>query len=386
MIEDKSIEFGKEEKGRGLAKNRFSWFFSCFYKNYFNEGDVSTMKAAVYYGRENVVIEERDIPQIGDDEILLKVKYCSICGTDVRIYSFGQANVIPPRILGHEITGVVDKVGKNVSGYVTGENAILAPAIACGTCKDCGRGHSNFCTQANAFGYSVDGGFAEYIRVPSTAIANGNLIKLAPRARLSEYCLAEPLSCVINGQQPLNIKKGDQVLVIGAGPIGAMHVLLAKANGANVILADIDSNRLELAGKCGADLLINSKDVDLVGQVKELTNGNGVDVAITACSVPIAQEQALKSVGKGGRVSFFAGLPKEKAVNCLDMNIVHYNEVSIHGAYGSRLDQNIEAYKLLTDKTVDAAKLITHVLPLEQLIDGFNLVKTGQGLKVVIEL
>lgn len=345
------------------------------------------MRAAVYYGPKDIRIEERAIPEIGKGDMLVRVKYCAICGTDVRIYNFGQANVTPPRITGHELTGIIEKMGDEVENYQIGDKICLVPIMPCGTCEYCLKGKSNLCDNISTFGYNLDGGFAEYIKIPERAVKSGNVIKLAEDADLLGTSITEPLSCVINGQEYLDIGLGDTVLVIGAGTIGAMHVSLAKARGAaKVILADIGQARLELAGKCGADHLINSKDCDLIEEVKKLTNGKGVDIAITACSVPVAQAQALQAVRKAGKVSFFAGLPKDAAVNALDMNIIHYKEVSVFGAYGSSIAQNIKGYQLLANKIVDADKIITNVLPLEQLIDGFEMVKKGQGLKIAIKI
>ena len=345
------------------------------------------MKAAVYYGPKDIRIEERKIPEIGKSDILIRVKYCAICGTDVRIFNFGQANVVPPRITGHELTGVIDKVGSEVEKYQVGDKIVLAPIMPCGNCEYCLNGKSNLCDNVSTFGYSLDGGFAEYIKIPETAVKLGNIIKIADDADLLGTSITEPLACVLNGQQYLNIGLGDTVLVIGAGTIGAMHVALAKARGAaKVILADIEQTRLDLSGKCGADYLINSKSTDLIDEVMRITGGKGVDVAITACSVPIAQAQALQVVRKAGKVSFFAGLPKNAAVNALDMNLIHYKEISVFGSYGSTIAQTIKAYQLLSNKIIDAGKIITNVLPLEQLIDGFEMVKKGQGLKIVIKL
>lgn len=345
------------------------------------------MKSAVFYNVEDIRIEERPIPEIDDESILVKVSYCAICGTDVRIYYNGQANVVPPRVTGHEVSGVIAKVGKKVEGYAVGDKVVVVPEITCGKCIDCLNGNSNMCSNVLMIGYGVDGGFSEYMAVPKKAVSNGNVIKLDKDADLKSSCVAEPLSCVINGHKNLNIRLGDVVLVIGAGPIGAMHVALSKAQGASkVILADINEKRLELAAKLGADYTINSSKVDLQEKVMKLTDGHGVDVSIAACSVPSVQNQALSVTKKGGKVSFFAGLPKEKSVNPIDTNIIHYKEISVHGSFGSTVTEHITALKLISSKVVDANKLITDILPLDELIDGIKMVRKGEGLKIVIKL
>jgi L-iditol 2-dehydrogenase len=345
------------------------------------------MKAAVFYGPKNVKFENREIPDINNGEILIRIKYCAICGTDVRIYNYGQANVTPPMIIGHELTGVIERVGNEVENYQVGNKVLVVPQMTCGKCQYCLSGKSNLCEEVLLFGYSIDGGFAEYIKIPSQAVNRGNVIRLKDDADLVNAALTEPLSCIINGQEHLHIGINDEVLVIGAGAIGAMHVALAKAKGAaKIILADIAQNRLDIAGKCGADHLVNSKTVDIVQEVMSLTEGKGVDVAIAACSVPIAQSQGLKVLKKGGRLSLFAGLPKEHSVNSLDMNLVHYREISVYGAYASTIPQHMIAYNLLAKKIVDGQKIITKILPMEQLIEGFAMLKKGEGLKIIMKL
>lgn len=345
------------------------------------------MKAAVFYGPQDVKFENLKIPSIDKGDILIRVQYCAICGSDVRIYHYGQANVAPPMITGHEMTGVIEKVGSEVRDYQAGNKVLVAPQVACGKCQYCLKGKINLCEEVLTFGYSLNGGFAEYVKIPAQAVNRGNVIKLDDEADLVDATLAEPLSCVINGQEHLKIGIGDEVLVIGAGAIGALHVALAKAKGAaRIILADVEPDRLQLAGKCGADHLIHAKAVDLVEEVMTLTNGKGVDVAITACSVPVAQSQGLQVIKKGGRLSLFAGLPKERSVNSLDMNLIHYKEISVYGAYASTIPQHVTAYNLLAKKIVDGKKIITNVLPMEQLIAGFDMVKRGEGLKIVIKL
>ena len=345
------------------------------------------MKAAVFHGIEDIRIEEREIPKIDDDGILIKVSYCAICGTDVRIYFNGQDNVIPPRITGHEISGVIDSIGKNVQGYKIGDKVVVVPQIACGKCFECLRGNSNMCNSADVIGYGLDGGFAEYMAVPGKAVEHGNVIKLEKYQDLKFSCIAEPLSCVINGHKNLNIKLGDDVLIVGAGPIGTMHALLSKAQGASrVILADIEENRLNLAHELGTDFVIDTSKTDLYEEVNKITKGQGVDVGIAACSVPSVQSQVLSVIKKGGQALFFAGLPKGKSINPIDTNIIHYKEISLYGSFGSTITQHITALKLINSKVINADRLITTILPIDKLVDGIKMVRRGEGLKIAIKM
>lgn len=345
------------------------------------------MKAAVFYGPKDLRIEERKTPSIDKDEVLVKIQYCAICGTDVRIYYNGQSNVIPPRIIGHEITGIIEEVGAEVDNYSEGDKVLLVPMIACGKCRYCLTGNSNMCENQTIVGYEIDGGFAEYIKVPAKAVNGGNIIKLDDDADLLNLSIAEPLSCVINGHKYLNIEVGDSVLIIGAGPIGAMHASLSKAKGASkIILADIQDERLELAAQNGANYLINSNKEDLVKKVFEITKGQGVDVAIAACSAPSAQQQAIEVTKKCGKVSLFAGLPRDKSINPINTNRAHYNEISIFGAFGSTIPQHMIAKNLLQNNIIDASKLITEVISLDDIVDGIKMVKSSKGLKTVVKM
>jgi L-iditol 2-dehydrogenase len=344
------------------------------------------MKAQVFYGPQDMRLEEVPTPSPKEGELLLKVEACAICGTDVRIYYSGHHNVKPPQIIGHEISALVAGIGDGVEGYKVGDRVTVVTEVGCGKCKYCLSGRVNLCTNFRAIGYNFAGGYAEYMVLPQEAVRQGNAIKVSSNANLDEVTLIEPLSCVLNGQRYLNIGFTDTVVVVGSGPIGCMHTAVARAKGASkIILADIQAKRLEMAKSFGADLFIDSSKEDLVKIVKEETDGLGADVIIIAAPSGQAQEQALQMIAKGGRISFFGGLPGDRPNITLNSNIVHYNEVSIYGAYASSHFQYYEAAKLLTSKRVNLEKLITHKLPLEELVKGIELVRQGEALKVVIK-
>jgi L-iditol 2-dehydrogenase len=210
------------------------------------------MLAARLYGPNDLRLEEVSIPEINDNEILLKVKSTAICGTDIRMIVNGAKGVDTnnPRILGHEIAGVIVKVGKNVQKYTEGMRVAVGPNMGCGVCEMCVSGNTQLCDSYQALGINIDGGFAEYVKVPEKAIIQGNVIEIAPELSFDEAALNEPLSCVYNGDVRCNIKPGDAVLVIGAGPIGIMHAMIAKMYGAaKVMINDLSEERLEICKK-----------------------------------------------------------------------------------------------------------------------------------------
>ena len=343
------------------------------------------MKAVVFYGPGDMRIEEREIPQPSEQEVLIKMKACAICGTDVRIYSFGQANVKPPQIIGHEIAGVVSQVGSKIKGCREGDKITLVTAVGCGKCRYCLEGRVNLCHHIKPIGYYYSGGFAEYMIVPAEAIRQGSILKIPKGLSFNEASLAEPLSCCINGQEYLNIGLGDRVVIVGTGPIGCMHAELAKVSGATkIILADISAERLKLAKVVEADVYINSEKEDLVKRVLEETQGDGADVVITACPSPQVQAQSLSMTAIRGRICFFGGLPHGKSRIDFDSNIIHYREISVHGAFASHHSQYQKALDLFVSGRIKASKFITHQFPLKDLVKGIETIKEGKALKAVV--
>jgi len=345
------------------------------------------MKAAFFLGPGKMEIQETDLPRVEEGEVLIKVAACAICGTDVRIFQHGHSHVVPPQITGHEIAGEIVEVGKGVDGYRVGDKVAVITVISCGRCSYCRRGLQNLCPVQKYIGYDYPGGFAEYMKMPRKGVERGNLLVLPPDADLLECSLVEPLSCVINGQSYLNIGLGETVLIIGAGPIGCMHVVMARNRGAGkIFLADISEERLHLAQRVNADCYINSNRESLKEVVLRATDGLGVNVVIVAASSGSAQEEALDLVAPQGRISLFGGLPKDKPTITFNSNIVHYKEVGVFGVFASHASQYEEAAKLIYAQRVKARELITHILPLEEVVEGIELVRTGKALKAVISM
>ncbi|MGC8832599.1 MAG: zinc-dependent dehydrogenase [Armatimonadota bacterium] len=346
------------------------------------------MKAAVYEGIEQIIVREVPDPSVSPDYPLkIKVDACAICGSDVRTYHHGKSNVVPPQIIGHEVAGtVVEVLDGFKSPFSPGDRVTVAAVVSCGECYYCRRGIQNRCENFTAIGYEHPGGFAQYMVVPSKMVLDGSVNRIPDHVAAKHACIAEPLACVINGQELSSVGLGQNVVIIGAGPIGCMHVALAKALGAaKVILCEVSQPRLEMAKAFGADVYINPANEDAVQRVKEETEGRGADVVIVAAPSGAAQEQALRMAAKRGRVNFFGGLPKDKPTITLDSNLVHYNELFVHGAADSTPRQNRIAAELIASGRINAQALVTHTVPLEGITEGIGIAERGEGLKVVVE-
>jgi L-iditol 2-dehydrogenase len=241
------------------------------------------------------------------------------------------------------------------------------------------------CDNLRSIGYQFHGGFAEYMVVPSSAIQAGCVNAIPDNLSFEEATLAEPLACVINGQELLGVGAGDTVVILGAGPIGCLHANLAKIRGARkVILADIQPRRLELARGFGADVLIDNKKEGLRDRVLQETEGAGASVVIVAAPSAAAQEESLTLAAKHGRVSFFGGLPKSNPFISFNSNLVHYKELFVMGAYGSAPRHNVAALELLAAGKIHTANLIGLLVPLERIKEGMEAVAEGRVLKAIV--
>ncbi len=345
------------------------------------------MKVVRFMAPGDVRVTEARRPSPGAGEVLVRVRNCSTCGTDVKIYRFGHHHIVPPRVMGHEIAGEVVEAGAGVSDWRAGDRVQVIAAIPCGQCAECRRGRMTVCPNQESMGYHYDGGFAEYMVVPAKVLAVDGLNRIPDGLGYAEASVAEPLACVLNGQSLAGVGTADDVAVMGAGPIGCLHVRLARARGAaRVFLIDLNRERLDLAaGLVHPDAAVCGGETDVVDAVVKLTDGRGPDVVITAAASGAAQEQAVQMAARQGRISFFGGLPKDRPTITLDSNLVHYRELTIVGANGSSPAHNRAALDLIASGAVPVADLITHRLPIDRTLDGFAIVARGEGIKVTIE-
>lgn len=346
------------------------------------------MKAAVYSGIGKIEYRKVPIPEINEREILLKVKAASICGTDLRIFNSGHFKIKEGQdiILGHEFSGIIWDVGSEVKGFKKGMRIGVAPNIGCGRCKYCRMGKTHLCNNYDAFGISLNGAFAEFVKIDEGAINQGNLIPIKDETDYDEIALAEPLSCCYNGYESVNTHPGDTVLIVGAGPIGTLHLQLSKLAGANIVMiADLSAKRLEMMKKYMPDLIIDSSRDNLFETVMDHTNGVGADVIITACPSPAVQKLSLKMAAKLGRISFFGGLPRGKDEVLLSTNTIHYNGLIVTGTTGASVSQYETSVGLIEDRKIDTKSIISKRFKIEQIKEAFDYARSGEGLKTLIE-
>ncbi|WP_017585680.1 zinc-dependent dehydrogenase [Nocardiopsis ganjiahuensis] len=345
------------------------------------------MLVARFYAPGDIRLEQAPEPTPGPGQLKIAVANCSTCGTDVKISRHGHHHIRPPRVIGHEIAGRIVEIGEGVDGWAEGDRVQVIAAIPCGTCVECADGRFTVCSNQESMGYHYDGGFAEYMIIPEAVLAVDGVNRVPDNIDLAEASVAEPLACVLNGQEIARVGEGDTVVVMGAGPIGCLHVRLARAKGAaKVYLVDLNRGRLDMsAALVEPDAAICGEETDAVAEVLRLTGDRGADVVITAAASGRAQEDALKMVARSGRISFFGGLPKDAPIIQLDANVVHYKEISIFGANGSSPAHNKRALELIASGEVPVADLITERMALSDVHKAIETVASGTAVKVTIQ-
>ncbi|MFD1414469.1 zinc-dependent dehydrogenase [Oceanobacillus jeddahense] len=344
------------------------------------------MKAAVFYGPNDLKLEEVKKPEITEKEILLKVNMSAVCGTDVRIYLGKKTKgVRTPSTIGHELVGTIVEVGRDVSGYETGNRVGVMPVIPCGNCHYCQNEMENVCANRKAIGYEFDGGFAEYVRIPSAAIQAGNVVKIPGHVSFQEAVITEPLACCLNGNKKANVKMNDTVVVIGGGPIGLMHVQLAKIAGAKqVILSELVEHRRDKAKVAGADIVVNPGEESIEEIVLDATNQLGADVVIMAIGIPQLVNQGATLLKKGGTLNLFAGFTKG-VFSEIDPNVIHYNEINVNGTSSLTRSNYQESLSLIADGKINTEVITTPGYSLDEIQQAIEDVRDGVGMKTLIE-
>ncbi|MDP8978663.1 MAG: zinc-dependent dehydrogenase [Actinomycetota bacterium] len=343
------------------------------------------MRAAVLHGPDEIEVADVDHPQIADDEILVRVGANTLCGTDLRILRGEKTSGIdPPTILGHEFAGNVAEVGRDVHGFDVGALVAMAPGVACLRCFFCRHGRENLCPNQKMMGYQYPGGLSEYVRVPATALEAGNVL-VAEQERPPEHlALAEPLSCCVNGQERSRVGLDQTVLLLGAGPIGLMHLQLALLAGArSVIVSEPAPKRRKLVGDMGASVVVDPTDGDLDEAVADATGGLGPDVTIVCIGLPELMPDALRLTRPGGRVNVFAGLAGE-GWSRVQANLIHYNELEITGTSACRREHYATAFRLIETGRVDVQPLVTHRFALESIEEAMRASAEPEGIKVAV--
>ena len=341
------------------------------------------MLAARFYAPGVLRIEEVDIPKIGRGELLIRNHVALTCGTDLKMLLRGHRLATPPLIIGHEFAGTVEKAGEDVEGFEEGMRVVAANSAPCMSCYYCRIGRPNLCDHLDEVlvGFSSPGAYAEYVRLPAR-IVRQNTYEIPKDVTFEAAAFVEPLACVAHGIELSNIKAGDSVFVIGAGPIGLMHVQLAKVRGAKaVVVADATPDRLQRAAQLGADQLIASNDP--ASQVKTLTENRGADVTIEAVGKPETWELAVRATRKGGTTVLFGGCPSG-STSSIDTGLVHYGELTLKGVFHHTPRDVREALGLISTGKVKVAPLITHRMRLTEVEEALRLMQKGIAIKVAI--
>jgi L-iditol 2-dehydrogenase len=344
------------------------------------------MQAVRYYAPGDIRIEEVPTPEAGDDELRVRVDACAVCGTDLKSYQHGNPRIRAPLTIGHEFTGLIDSVGAGVTGFTVGQRIVMATSVSCGQCRYCRSGWRNLCADLAPMGFTYPGGMAGYVVIPQRAIVNGHVVTVPEGVPAEHAALSEPLSCAVNAVRQCQVQQGDVVAVLGAGPMGLMNACVARAMGAGtIILAEVAPARLAQAAQFGCDFLIDSSREDLVQRVKQATGGLGADVVIVAAPAAQPQEVALDLVRKRGTVCLFASLPVGHSMLQLDSRKIHYGEIRVIGSSDSTGQHVCEAVELMAAGAVPSAQLATHTLPLDGIFRAFELMTSGEALRVVLK-
>ncbi len=342
------------------------------------------MIAAVFRGPGEIEIEEVETPEIGPDEVLVKVGANTLCGTDLRFLRGDKTGIRQPAILGHEFAGRVAEAGKRVKGYEVGSPVAVAPGIPCRRCYYCRRDMENNCADPRIIGYDTGGGMSEYVRVPAEGVEAGNLFVAEEDLPFEYLALAEPLACCVNGHRRTQIEVDDVVLILGSGAIGMFHIQLALLAGARtVIVSEPSEYRREFARKLGAHVTVNPKSEDVASVVDEETDGIGADATIICIGIPSLVNNALWMTRKGGRVNIFAGLAGKGWAE-VEANLIHYKELEVTGTSDSKRRDYEVALRLIEAGRVDAKSMVTHRFPLRSIKGALDAAAGGEGVKVAV--
>ncbi len=344
------------------------------------------MRAAVFHGTDELeLVDDREQREPGPGELLLRIAAATVCGTDLRILRGEKtSHVEPPVVLGHELAGHVEQVGKGVEGFEVGALVGVAPLVACGWCVHCRADRENACLNLDIIGYNLDGGLAEYVTVPERAVRRGNVVAADDALDPEQLCLAEPLSCCLNGHERSRVAVGDTVLILGAGPIGLLHTQLARRSGASkVIVSEPLAERRRFASELGADVVVDPESDDLAEAVATETDGLGPHATVIAIGIPALVSTALELTRVGGTVNIFAGLAGD-GVSEVAANLIHYNELVVTGVTGSRRRDYALAVQLIERGEIDVATLLTDRFLLSEAEEAIAAVERNDGIKTAV--
>lgn len=343
------------------------------------------MNCAVFHGVEDMRMERRPIPSCPKGGLLVKVKACGICGGDVRNYHNRLKDGVTNQIIGHEIAGEVVEVGSNVTRFKVGEAVAMAPDVSCGNCWYCRRGLVNLCESHKMLGTHFPGGYAQYIALPPQVLEHGFVEPIPQGMKWEHAAFAETAAAVVACQKRIGIGMGDSVLIIGDGPVGCLHVEVARARGAAKIMV-VGMDRLSLAQSFKPDLLLDNRNPETVAaSVMEATDQIGADFVICAVPTTAVQQQAIHLCRKRGTVVIYGGVPKTADISTLSSNRIHYAEITVTGAFSYPATGLQDALSAIHTGQIHADAYISQIIPLSHVLEGMEMVRKGIALKVILD-
>jgi len=344
---------------------------------------VRLMKAARYLGPREIRVEDIPVPKIGAGEVLLRVRACGLCATDVKTYARGHPFISPGSVLGHEVSGIVARVGAEVNGWKEGDRVVAAPYVPCGECRNCSRGHYTLCSNLHLSALQP-GGLSEFVRVPAPTVREG-LLRIPEVLTFEEAALSEPLGCVYHGFEAMSMRPGASVLIVGDGPMGLMQAMVARACGCSpVVLSGMIPQRMAIAEGV-ADFVVDARNQNLGAVLDRLTGSSEMDAVVVSVGTPSAVESALAHLGVGGVLNVFAGMPSGTSIR-LDIHALHYKEQRVLGTFGLAPRHFRRALEALGSRDVDVRSIITRRIPLDKVQEALEGALRYEGVKTVFTM
>jgi len=340
------------------------------------------LKACIFHGPGHISVDDVPDPKPGPGEALLRVSAAAICHSDIRVYR-GQKKARPGVVPGHEMAGVIEAVGEGVEGIRPGDRVVVCPILACGRCEFCTQGKRNRCPERRTLGYDEDGGLAELMLIPQALLALGHVFRVPAGLSLEIAALTEPLACVLNSLETCRLRPGHDILIVGAGPMGLMHLLLARFMGAaHLMVTEPDPERRSWAQRLGATEVVDPGREEMPAAALAATDGRGFDAVVVTAGLPALLGEALASVRRQGVVTLFGGFPPDTSVP-FDPNIIHYGEIVLTGSQSTTTDQYRRALRLIP-RLPELAALLTHRFSMLEATGAYESRLAGKGLKSVV--
>ena len=341
------------------------------------------MRATIFEAPGKISVVDRTTPTPGPGEVRLRVAAASLCNSDVRVYR-GEKYALPGVVPGHEIAGVVDAIGEGVTSVKEGTRVVVCPIVTCGHCRFCIVGRQNRCAERKTLGYDLDGGFAEYLLVPAQLVRSGHVLPVSDSLPLDIAALTEPAACTLSSLDLMQISAGSSLAIVGAGPMGLLHVIMAKAAGVSpIIVSEPVAERRAIAKRWGADLVLDPATDNVVAAVKDATGGYGADAVALTVGAHALVAPTIDIVRKQGVINMFAGFPPNQTVP-FDPNLVHYGEIALTGSQNATLDQYRRTIAMLAN-VPHIDEVVTNRYDIEHGPEAYTSRLAMDGLKSLVQ-